>query len=64
MKEITLGESTTVSELSGLLAESVTAIVKTAFAELGLLATMNERLSFEQASAIASEFGFTARRRT
>ena len=64
MKEIPLGDSTTVRELSDLLGVSVTGIVKIAFTELGLMATIDEPLSFEQASAIASEFGFTARRRT
>jgi len=64
MKEVTLGDSTTVSELSGLLAVSATAIVKTAFTELGLMTTLHEPLSYGQASAIAAEFGFTARRRT
>ena len=64
MKEIVLGDSTMVSELAGALHESATAIVKVAFTELGLLATIHEPLSFEQASAIAARFGFSCRRRS
>jgi len=63
MKEIILGESTTVAELSQLLHASVASIVKTAFHELGLMATADQPLSFEEASTIAAEFGHVARRR-
>ncbi len=63
MKEIVLGESTTVAELADLLEVSATAVVKAALTELGLLATIDQRLSFREAGTIAVEFGVVARRR-
>jgi len=63
MNEVTLGDATTVSELADALDVSPTVIVKLAFTELGLLATIGESLSFEQAGTIALELGYTARRK-
>jgi hypothetical protein len=61
MDEVTLGDATTVSELADALDVSPTVIVKLAFTELGLLATIDESLSFEQAGTIALKLGYTAR---
>jgi len=63
MKEVTLGEATTVAELANLLQASATSIVKAALHELGLLATIDQPLTFDEASVIAVEFGYVARRR-
>jgi hypothetical protein len=63
MKEVTLGDSTTVSELADVVDVRATVIVKLAFTQLGLLATIDESLSFEQAGTIAAELGCTVRRK-
>jgi hypothetical protein len=63
MREIILGDSTTVVELAAALDVSTSAVVATAFKKLGLMVTIDEALSFERARMIASVFGRTARKR-
>ena len=63
MKEVTPGDSTKVSERADVLDVSPGAIVKHAFTELGLLATIDESLSLEQACTLAAELGCTVRKK-
>ena len=62
MKEIVLDEETLPAELADLLDVASASVIRAAFEELGLLLTVAEVLSFEQASVIAKRFGFRARR--
>jgi hypothetical protein len=62
MKEIFLNEYTSVQELATLLEVSQARLIERAFKTLGLLTTINELLKFEQASRLAAEFGYKARR--
>jgi hypothetical protein len=63
MREVVLDESVSVSDLAGALEASAATVVGIAFRNLGLMTTIHERLTFEEARAIAAELGFVARRR-
>jgi hypothetical protein len=62
-REIVLDESISVSELAAVLKASLATVVGIAFKKVGIMITIYETLTFEQASAIARELGFTVRRR-
>jgi translation initiation factor IF-2 len=55
-----VNEFLTVAELAELVDESATAIVGSAFKNLGLMVTINQRLDFDQIEMLLDEFGFTA----
>lgn len=63
MREVLLDESMTVSELADALETSATTVVGIAFRNVGLMVTIHEELTFQQASTIAAELGFKARKR-
>ena len=57
---VRVNEFLTVAELAELVDESPTAIVGSAFKNLGLMVTINQRLDFDQIEMLLEEFGFTA----
>ncbi len=57
---VRVNEFLTVAELAELVDESPTAIVGSAFKNLGLMVTINQRLDFDQIELLLDEFGFTA----
>jgi hypothetical protein len=63
MREVLLDESMTVSELADALEASAATVVGVAFRNVGLMTTIHERLTFAQASTIAAELGFVARKK-
>jgi len=63
MRVVLLDESVSVLELAEALESKATTVVGIAFKDLGVMATIHEELSFEQASAIAARLGFVARRK-
>ena len=62
-REVVLDDSMSVSELAAALNASAATVVGVAFRNVGLMTTIHEMLTFQQASAIAAELGFKARRR-
>jgi translation initiation factor IF-2 len=61
-KTVKVNEFLTVAELSELIDETPTTIVGSAFRNLGLMVTINQRLDFDQIELLLEEFGFTAER--
>ncbi|MDT8340194.1 MAG: translation initiation factor IF-2 [Longimicrobiales bacterium] len=59
-KTVRVNEFLTVAELAELVDESPTAIVGSAFKNLGLMVTINQRLDFDQIELLLDEFGYTA----
>ncbi len=57
---VRVNEFLTVSELSELINVGPTAIVASAFKNLGLMVTINQRLDFDQIELLLEEFGFRA----
>jgi translation initiation factor IF-2 len=57
---VRVNEFLTVAELAELIDESPTAIVSSAFKNLGLMVTINQRLDFDQIELLLEEFGFRA----
>jgi len=61
-RTVKVNEFLTVSELSELVDVSATQIIGSAFKNLGLMVTINQRLDFDQIEMLLDEFGFTAMR--
>jgi len=59
-KTVKVNEFLTIAELSELIDESPTTIVGSAFRNLGLMVTINQRLDFDQIELLLDEFGFQA----
>ncbi|HET9950128.1 MAG TPA: translation initiation factor IF-2 [Longimicrobiales bacterium] len=59
-KTVRVNEFLTVAELAELIGVSSTEIIGSAFKNLGLLVTINQRLDFDQIEMLLDEFGFTA----
>ncbi|MEJ2546267.1 MAG: translation initiation factor IF-2 [Gemmatimonadota bacterium] len=59
---VRVNEFLTVAELADLIDVSAQAIITSAFKNLGLMVTINQRLDFDQIELICDEFGFTAAR--
>ncbi|HLU26106.1 MAG TPA: translation initiation factor IF-2 [Longimicrobiales bacterium] len=59
-KTVRVNEFLTVAELAELIDVSPTAIVASAFKNLGLMVTINQRLDFDQIELLLDEFGFRA----
>ncbi len=59
-RTVRVNEFLTVAELAELIDVSSTAIIGSAFKNLGLLVTINQRLDFDQIEMLLDEFGFTA----
>jgi translation initiation factor IF-2 len=57
---VRVNEFLTVSELSDLVHVSSTELIGSAFKNLGLMATINQRLDFDHIELLLDEFGFTA----
>jgi translation initiation factor IF-2 len=57
---VRVNEFLTVAELSELIEKSPTEIVGSAFKNLGLMVTVNQRLDFDQIELLLDEFGFRA----
>jgi translation initiation factor IF-2 len=57
---VRVNEFLTVAELGELIDVSSTEIIGSAFKNLGLLVTINQRLDFDQIEMLLDEFGFTA----
>jgi translation initiation factor IF-2 len=57
---VRVNEFLTVAELAELIDEKATAIVSSAFKNLGLMVTINQRLDFDQIELLLEEFGFRA----
>ena len=57
---VRVNEFLTVSELSELVDVGATEIIGSAFKNLGLMVTINQRLDFDQIELLLDEFGFTA----
>jgi translation initiation factor IF-2 len=57
---VRVNEYLTVAELAELIDQSPTAIVSSAFKNLGLMVTINQRLDFDQIELLLDEFGFRA----
>lgn len=57
---VRVNEFLTVAELAELMDVSSTEIIGSAFKNLGLLVTINQRLDFDQIEMLLDEFGFTA----
>ena len=57
---VRVNEFLTVAELADLIDVSAQAIITSAFKNLGLMITINQRLDFDQIELICDEFGFTA----
>jgi translation initiation factor IF-2 len=61
-KTVRVNEFLTVSELAELIDTPAREIVGSAFKNLGLMVTINQRLDFDQIEMLLDEFGFTAAR--
>jgi translation initiation factor IF-2 len=61
-KTVRVNEFLTVSELAELIDTPARDIVGSAFKNLGLMVTINQRLDFDQIEMLLDEFGFTAAR--
>jgi translation initiation factor IF-2 len=61
-KTVKVNEYLTVAELAELIDEPAAEIVGSAFKNLGLMVTINQRLDFDQIELLLDEFGFTAQR--
>ena len=59
-KTVRVNEFLTVAELAELIDVSSTAIIGSAFKNLGLMVTINQRLDFDQIEMLLDEFGFKA----
>ncbi|MDH5758643.1 MAG: translation initiation factor IF-2 N-terminal domain-containing protein, partial [Gemmatimonadota bacterium] len=59
-RTVRVNEFLTVAELAELMDVSSTEIIGSAFKNLGLMVTINQRLDFEQIELLLDEFGFTA----
>jgi translation initiation factor IF-2 len=59
-RTVRVNEFLTVAELAELMDVSSTEIIGSAFKNLGLLVTINQRLDFDQIEMLLEEFGFTA----
>jgi translation initiation factor IF-2 len=59
---VKVNEFLTVAELSDLIDESPQAIITSAFKNLGLMVTINQRLDFDQIELICDEFNYTVER--
>jgi translation initiation factor IF-2 len=59
-KTIRVPEFLTVAELADLLGVNATQIIASAFKNLGLMITINQRLDFDQIELVCEEFGFKA----
>ncbi|MDT8435156.1 MAG: translation initiation factor IF-2 [Gemmatimonadota bacterium] len=59
---VRVNEFLTVAELSDLIGHSPQEIITSAFKNLGLMVTINQRLDFDQIELICEEFGFKAAR--
>jgi len=59
-KTVRVNEFLTVAELAELIDVSSTEIIGSAFKSLGLMATINQRLDFDQIEMLLDEFGFRA----
>ncbi|MEX0980377.1 MAG: translation initiation factor IF-2 [Gemmatimonadota bacterium] len=59
-KVVRVNEFLTVAELAELMDVSSTEIIGSAFKNLGLMVTINQRLDFDQIELLLDEFGFTA----
>ncbi len=59
---VRVNEFLTVAELADLIDVTAQAIITSAFKNLGLMVTINQRLDFDQIELICDEFGFTAAR--
>jgi translation initiation factor IF-2 len=57
---VRVNEFLTIAELAELIDQSPTAIVSSAFKNLGLMVTINQRLDFDQIELLLDEFGFRA----
>ena len=61
-KTVRVNEFLTVAELAELIDVSSTEIIGSAFKNLGLMVTINQRLDFDQIEMLLDEFGFRAER--
>ena len=61
---VRVNEFLTVAELAELIDRSATEIISSAFKNLGLMVTINQRLDFDQIELLLDEFGFRAVRET
>src|SRR5690606_13063565 len=59
-RTVRVNEFLTVAELAELVDASSTEIIGSAFKNLGLLVTINQRLDFDQIEMLLDEFGYTA----
>ncbi|MCL7958175.1 MAG: translation initiation factor IF-2 [marine benthic group bacterium] len=59
---VRVNEFLTVAELADLIDVTAQAIITSAFKNLGLMVTINQRLDFDQIELICDEFGFSAAR--
>jgi translation initiation factor IF-2 len=59
-KTVRVNEFLTVAELAELIGKSPTEIIGSAFKNLGLMVTINQRLDFDQIELLLDEFGFKA----
>jgi len=59
---VRVNEFLTVAELADLIEESAQGIITSAFKNLGLMVTINQRLDFDQIELICDEFNFTVER--
>jgi len=59
---VRVNEFLTVAELADLIDESAQEIITSAFKNLGLMVTINQRLDFDQIELICDEFNFTVER--
>ena len=59
-KTVRVNEFLTVAELAELMDEDATQIIASAFKNLGLMVTINQRLDFDQIELLLDEFGFKA----
>ena len=61
-RTVRVNEYLTVAELAELIDHSPTEIISSAFKNLGLMVTINQRLDFDQIELLLDEFGFKAAR--
>lgn len=61
---VRVNEYLTVAELADLIDQNPTEIISSAFKNLGLMVTINQRLDFDQIELLLEEFGFRAVRET
>jgi len=59
-KTVKVNEYLTVAELAELIDESASSIIGSAFKNLGLMVTINQRLDFDQIELLLEEFGYQA----